>query len=398
MSDRKGMRDGVVQRGATWSYVLRVKVPVVDEAGQPVLDDEGNARMTTKPKWFGGFSTRKAAVAARDEARHGSRQGTWVAPSNITVGAYLDRWIEGHAVDLKASTEKSYRGNIARYLKPYFGNLRVQELSPTDLSATFKRMHETGGTNGKPLSPRTVAFARTVLRMAMQAAISDRVIAVNPVVGSKLPKAVRPKHSTWTGPQASAYLEHVKDERFAALWILALATGMRRGELCALRWENVDLKAGVVRVEESVTQSAGLRTIGPPKNGDGRSVAIDPRTVAALKAWRKQQRKERLAAGSIYKDTDGVVFTWQDGTPTPPDYVSKAFVDSQAEAGLPRLKLHEARHTHATILLREGTPVHIVSKRLGHRDPTVTLSVYADVIPEDDGHAVDIFTKAVWGS
>ena len=97
-------------------------------------------------------------------------------------------------------------------------------------------------------------------------------------------------------------------------------------------------------------------------------------------------------------DADPVVFTWENGTPVPPDYVSKAFIAAQAGAGLGRLKLHEARHTHATILLRDGTPVHIVAKRLGHRDPSVTLNVYADAVPDDDGRAVETFSRAVWGA
>ena len=140
------------------------------------------------------------------------------------------------------------------------------------------------------------------------------------------------------------------------------------------------------------------RVYTTPKNHERRDVAIDSRTVAALKKWRKGQAAERLKWGQAYTDTEGIVFTWENGAPITPDYVSKAFVDLQASQGLPRLKLHEARHTHATVLLRDGVPVHVVAKRLGHRDPSVTLNVYADAIPDDDGRAVDTFTRSVWGS
>ena len=103
--------------------------------------------------------------------------------------------------------------------------------------------------------------------------------------------------------------------------------------------------------------------------------------------------------GPAYVDADGLVFTWQDGRPVLPDYVTKAFAALTAKTeGVPRLVLHELRHSHASILLRDGVPVHVVAKRLGHKDPSVTLNVYADAIPDDDGRAVDVFSKAVWGA
>lgn len=119
-----------------------------------------------------------------------------------------------------------------------------------------------------------------------------------------------------------------------------------------------------------------------------------------LRAWRQRQRGERLKWGPAYVDTEGLIFTWENGAPVLPDYVTKQFRKTQAACGLelPRLVLHETRHSHATVLLRDGVPVHIVAKRLGHKDPSVTLNVYADVIPDDDGRAVDVFSKAVWGA
>ncbi|EWT05052.1 integrase [Intrasporangium chromatireducens Q5-1] len=379
------MRDGIIQRGRTWSYVVRERDP---QTGK------------TKPRWVGGFATRKAAKDARDSARHAVNRGTYVAPQNLTVGEYLDRWIAAHSVELKPSTAKSYRDNIARYLKPTIGHERVQALSPSRLSVLFADLYGKGGKDGKALSPRTVEFARAVLRRAMQDAVLDRIIEVNPVVGTKRPTVVKPKHTTWTGAQLQAFLGGlIETDRWASLWTLAAATGMRRGELMALKWARVDLEAGVVHVEQSVTQIGQERHYVTPKNHERRSVTIDPRTVATLKAWRKAQLAERLAWGAAYRGDEGLVFTWEDGRPVLPDFVTKAFGSLTAGVdGVPRIKLHELRHTHATILLRDGVPVHVVAKRLGHKDPSVTLNVYADAIPDDDGRAVDTFTKAVWGA
>ncbi|NNM44582.1 tyrosine-type recombinase/integrase [Knoellia koreensis] len=378
------MRDGIIQRGKTWSYVVRER-------------DVQTGK--TKPRWVGGFPTRAAAKKARDEARHAVNRGTYVAPQALTVGEYLDRWVDAHAVELKPSTAKSYRDNIGRYLKPAIGHERLQSLSPSRLSVVFKDLYESGGKDGKPLSPRTVEFARAVLRRAMQDAVLDRALEVNPVVGTKRPKVVKPKHTTWTGPQLRAFLEQVdEDDRWAPLWTLAAATGMRRGELLALRWSEVDLDAGVIHVERSVTQVAQERVYVTPKNHERRDVTVDERTVTTLREWRKAQMAEQLAWGAAYRGAEGLVFTWEDGRAALPDYVTRTFGRITDGLAVPRLRLHELRHTHATMLLRDGVPVHVVAKRLGHKDPSVTLNVYADAIPDDDGRAVETFAKAVWGA
>lgn len=263
----------------------------------------------------------------------------------------------------------------------------------------FKDLYEKGGKDGKALSPRTVEFARAVLRRALQDAVLDRVIEVNPVVGTKRPRVLKPKHTTWTGAQARTFLEGLDEaDRWAPLWTLALATGMRRGELMALRWTDVDLEAGVVHVERSVTQVNQQRVYVTPKNHERRDVTIDPRSAAALRGWRKAQMAERLAWGAAYQGGEDLLFTWEDGRPVLPDFATRTFGVLTTGLEVPRLKLHELRHTHATMLLRDGVPVHVVAKRLGHKDPSVTLNVYADAIPDDDGRAVETFAKAVWGA
>jgi integrase len=376
------MRGGIIRRGKTYSYVVRERDPKTGK---------------TRPRWVGGFRTRKDAEAARDAARHAVHRGTYVAPQDLTVQAYLDGWLKAHSVELKASTAESYREKIDLYLVPTIGHERLQALSPSRLSVVFRDMHQTGGRGGKPVSVRTVEFARAVLRMAMNDAVVDRLVEVNPVTGSKMPKRDgKPQHTTWTGGQLQKFLAAVAESRWAPLWELAAGTGMRRGELAVLRWVDVDLDAGVVAVERSVYYVKGQRIVGTPKNHERRKVSIDPHVVATLRAWRKQQVEDRLAWGAAYDDVEGLVFTWENGRPVLPDFITKVFPKAQGGLELPRLTIHELRHTHATILLRAGVPVHIVSKRLGHKDPSVTLNVYADVIPDDDTSAVDVFSKAVW--
>jgi integrase len=360
MSER--MRDGIIKRGSVYYYVIRERghFPVKDRSGNPKLDEDGNQIFVdVRQRWVKGARTREATKRARDAARNAMNTGTYVAPQEETVGPFLDKWLEAHSVELKPSTVSSYWAKIDLYLKPTFGRERVQQLTPGRMSAAWKQIHESGGKGGKPVSFRTVEFARAVMRRAMQDAVLDRVITVNPVIGSKLPKRDgKAQHRTWTGPQAAEFLEATARTRWYPIWQLALASGMRRGELCGLRWEDVDLEAGVVSVERSTTQLGQERVTTTPKNHERRKITIDFRTVAVLRTWRKQQAGGRLQWGPAYVDTGGLVFTWENGSPVLPDYVTKEFGKAQAACGLelPRLVLHEARHSHATMLLRDGVP------------------------------------------
>lgn len=375
------MKDGIVKRGSTWSYVVRERD---HETGK------------TKPRWVGGFTTQAAAKKARDKARSDVARGTYVSPTTLTVGQWLDTWLEGHAAQLKPSTAHSYRQKIDSYLKPAIGGERLQGLSPAQLSIVFNRMLETGGKGGSALSGRSVQYARAVLRKACNAAVINRILEVNPVTGSTAPRTDKPTHVTWTGPQQAAFLTGSASSRWHPIWVLAFASGMRRGELCGLTWADVDLEGGVVSIERSTTSLSGKLVTTTPKNHERRKVALDAKTVATLKAWRRQLAAERLAWGPAYVASDQVV-VWENGGRVLPDFIGKRFILDQAGLELPRMTLHGTRHSHATTLLREGVPVHVVAKRLGHRDPSVTLNVYADAIPDDDTRAVDVFAKAVWG-
>lgn len=376
------MKGGIIRRGNTWSYVIRERDP---QTGK------------TKPRWVGGFRTQAEAKAARAAAMAAQTRGTYVAPRKITVGEWLDQWMDGHEVTLKPSTAEYYRANIERYLKPRLGHERLQGLSPARLSVVFRDLYEAGGHNGKPLSPRTVEFARAVLRRALADAVVERLIEVNPVVGTKRPKVEKPKHTTWTGEQLGRFLAQC-EHRLAPLFAVAAATGMRRGELLALRWADVDLDTGVISVDRAVVQIGQERRYSTPKNHERRKVSIDPGTVSTLRALRRRQLEERLQWGAAYVDSEDLVFTWENGAPLLPDYVTKEFSRAQRGMDLPQLTLHSLRHTHATLLLREGVPVHVVAKRLGHRDPSVTLNVYADAIPDDDVRAVDVYSRVVHGA
>lgn len=417
---RPKMKDGIIKRGATYSYVVRERDP---QTGR------------TKPRWVGGFKTIKEAKAARDKARSTSHDGTYVAPQNVTVAEWLTTWMKAHRATLKPSTAASYQAKIDAYLVPNLGTLKLQALGPARLSALWADLADRGGKNGRPLSPRSVEYTRAILRRACADAIVERLLSVNPVQGSKAPRRQRRDLLVWDDKQQAQFLTATKGSRWWIVWRLALATGMRRGEMCGLTWDAFDPDRATVTVSASSTQVDQEVVTTDTKSSEVRVVAIDKATVRAVKTWRKQQAAERLKAGEVWQDT-GLMFTWQDGSRVLPDYLSKEFVKDVARVqkkmrtekakqieqdiragspgidpdelagridrelakvgiGLPRLTLHGCRHSHACTLLRNGVPVHVVAARLGHADPALTHRVYAHAIPADGTAAAAVFAAAL---
>ncbi|MEV5705746.1 tyrosine-type recombinase/integrase [Actinoallomurus sp. NPDC052274] len=387
------LRDGVMKRGATWSYVIRVKDP---ETG------------VSKPRWVGGFATEEDAKAARDEARVKARRGEYIDRNSATVAEYLDEWIEAHAVEIKPKTLADYRHLIERHIKPHIGGLRLQAVRPARITKLYRDLATSGGRGGKGLSPRTVAYVHAVLRKAFGDAVRvDQLLASNPVERAKRPRMqLREPGKVWDAAQLRTFLDVAKEHRLSAFFHLAAYTGARRGELLNLRWRDVDLDGRQITISGSAAFIAGERIEGTTKSGRSRVVSIDAGTVQVLKAHRQRQNADRLAAGEEWKGAagkdDDYLFTTAWGEPIHPDTVSSLMASLIARhnkatpaTALPPARLHDLRHIHATMLLLAGVPVHVVAARLGHADPSITLRVYAHVINEQLVEAADIFAKQI---
>ena len=263
------LRDGVMKRGTTWSYVIRVKDP---ETG------------ISKPRWVGGFATEQDAKAARDQARVSARQGQYINRNSITVAAYLEQWLEAHAVEVKPKTLQDYRHLINRHVRPYIGELRLQAMSPARLTKLYRELATNGGRDGAGLSPRTVEYVHAVLRKAFRdAVVVDQILPSNPVERAKRPrKASSEPGGVWAPAQLRAFLDTARQHRLFAFYRLAAYTGARRGELLNLRWRDIDLDLAEVRITGSAAVIAGQRIEGTTKSGRSRTVSIDADTVQVL--------------------------------------------------------------------------------------------------------------------
>jgi integrase len=186
---------------------------------------------------------------------------------------------------------------------------------------------------------------------------------------------------TWSGSQVRTFLDSSSDDRECALWRLLVMTGMRRGEALGLKWPDVDLASGRVSVQRSRVMAGGRVLEHPPKTDHAhRSVPLDPVTVAALRSWKARQASERLAAGSAWAE-GGWVFTREDGAPPHPGVVSKRFLDAVGRTDLPRIRLHDLRHTSATLALAAGEHPKVVQERLGHATIAQTMDTYSHTTP-----------------
>lgn len=229
-----------------------------------------------------------------------------------------------------------------------------------------------------------MVHVHAVLHKVLRDAARKGAVIRNVADAASPPRQLQPaerKLAVWSGDQLRLLLRHVRGDRLFALWRLYAVSGCRRGEAIATRWEDLDLDAGRWEIRRALGVVNGAPRMGVPKSGRGRVVALDAATVAALRRHLAAQREERFAWGPAYQD-EGLVFCRENGTPLHPNVVTHVFVRLAAEAGLPRIRLHDIRHSAVTAMLRSGVSVKAVSERVGHASTSFTQNVYASVLPD----------------
>jgi integrase len=378
MAKRNTVKNGLAFTGKGWSYVLRVPDLVTGR---------------TKPKWVGGFATEKEAKLARDKARVALGTNNYIGSTSLTVGEFLNQWIELHANQLKPSTLYSYSRNIRSNLIPYIGEVKLQELRPAHVQTLYGQLLERG------LAHRSVHYAGSILKTAVKYAVDvEGLLLTNPVSKVATPKGIGTIPTPWNFTELGQFLESARTHRLYFYFHLSAYTGARRGELCALRWSDFD--GNSITINKSRTKAGNevveLNSTKGGTNGQ-RRVALDPETVEAFNSHRKRQLIERMALGSAWIET-GYVFTREDGVPIDLHTPTHLFAKIAERAGLRHIRLHDLRHLHATELLRLGEPLHVVAQRLGHRDAMVTATVYAHVSDQQAETASSKFANAVNGS
>jgi integrase len=365
----------------TWFYVVD-------------LPPAGGKRQQVRRR---GFKTKKEALAAERDVLADIGSGRYVRPARGTLAEYLtDTWLPSRRVNLRPSTVLGYEKVIRRRIVPYIGDAEMSSLDAATLEHLYATLLMSGGADGGSLSPKTVANAAGVLSIALGDAVRLKLLPHNVANDARLPSQKPREMSAWTEEEAGAFLAMVAEDRMFPLWRLVLATGMRRGELCGLRWRDVDLPSGSITIASTRVVAARVETGAPKTRAGARVVSLDSATTAALSAWRRRQAEERLRAGEAWQDL-GLVFVDELGEPPHPETISRWWREAIARAGARPIRLHDARHTAATIMLRSGIPVKVVAQRLGHADVAVTMRVYQHVTAQDDAAAADALGRALSG-
>ncbi|MFK5645113.1 tyrosine-type recombinase/integrase [Ornithinimicrobium sp. LYQ121] len=332
---------------------------------QPRGTDGGRRQSTTSHRTRGEAQAWLAQTAGRSTRPTGG--------ADLTVGEYLESWLEGKN-GLRPSTRLSYRGHLHGYLIPRLGEVRLVDLRAQDVERAYAVLSHPSGQG--PVSAATLHRVHATLMSALNTAVRRGLLERNPAATVELPRVRRTSLTTWTSSEASRFVEVSRSDRWGLLYRVMLVTGMRRGEAVALRWSDVDLEEGLLRISRQLVAVGPDLVEGPPKSESGRrTLVLDDRTLTELRL-----HALTVGAGSALGPEDHVFV--RDGQALPPGFVSRHFDRLVASAGLPRIRLHDLRHTSASLGLAAGESLVEVSRRLGHSTIGITADVYTHVDPE----------------
>lgn len=313
------------------------------------------------------------AIAAVDE-------GTYTAPSKMTVGQWLDIWAAEYLGGVKPKTVESYRSQIRNHIKPAMAAIKLDALNAHTVQKFYNSL--SAEKDGKPgLSPKSIQIVHGVLHKALQQALECGYIRFNPADACKLPRAEKPEIKPLDKDAMAAFVKAIRGHRFEAVYLTLLFTGMRRGEVCGLTWDCIDLDRGTILINkqlQNVPGQPGEYRLISTKNSKGRTITAAASVVALLKKHRAQQLRDRLQAGPLWQD-NGYVFCNEIGEHLSPNTVYHNYKRIVASIGLPDARLHDLRHSYAVAALQAGDDVKTVQGNLGHHAASFTLDVYGHV-------------------
>lgn len=345
----------------------------------------------------GGFQTKKAAQVHLNTVLSKVQSGEWKPDQPLTVQQLLvDHWLPSQmSRNRRPATLSQNRFVVNKWLVPYLGDHRASALTPAHVQTFVDELRNPKSIGRRGLSPRSVQLAVGTLKSAYKFAVESELISRNPIANVRRPALQQRAMNSWSESQARRFLTQTRGDAFAAAWALLLTRGLRRGELCGLRWEAIDLDAGTATILHTLVVVDGKVQTSTPKTSSGRrSIPLDDSLISLLTAHRKRQSEDRLRAGSAWTDT-GYVFADQLGRPVSPEVISDCFDRLVKASDLPRIRLHDTRHTAASLMLASGVSVKVVQEMLGHSSPAITLAIYAHTTPSMGREAGEALSSAL---
>ena len=334
-----------------------------------------------KRRWHSFVGTKRQAQTEAARLISELQSGTRVDPSRMTVAAFLERWIEHMQGQVLPRSHERYTELCRKNIVPLLGGLALTKLQPAHISQAYAKALASGRRDGKGgLSPASVHYQHRVLKKALGQAVKWRLLPGNPLDAVDPPRVERTTMRTYDMAQTAEALALARPTRLYVPVLLALLCGLRRGEITALRWRNVDLDAGQLAIVESTEQTSKATRLKETKTGRARTVALPSLVVEELRRHRIEQARELLRIG-IRHDGESFVYAREDGQPMQPRSLTHAWDQFRARTTLPRIRFHDLRHSHATHLLASNVHPKIASERLGHAKVGITLDLYSHVLP-----------------
>jgi integrase len=360
---KRGNGEGSISRRKDGLYMARYTVQTVDGPKRRTIygkKGEGREDLTTRLT---------KAMADQDG-------GITYDAGKMTVGEYPERWLSDSVCDtVRQRTFERYESIVRLPLIPGLGTVKLKALTPAYVRGLYRSKLDSG------LAPRSVLHVHRSLSKALKQAKDDGLIPRNAAEPVKPPRPRREEIRPLTPEQARALFAAVSGTRNEALYVVAVTAGLRRGELQGLKWEDLDLEAGMLQVRRTLSEPKGGHIFEAPKSGKGRNIRLTRRAVEALRAHRKRQLEERMERAGLWQE-QGLVFPSEVGTPRLGGNLHRSFKAALRHAGLPEIRFHDMRHTCATLLLRQGVNPKFVQELLGHADIALTLNVYSHVLPD----------------
>jgi len=379
------MRGSIIKRGN--SYRIKVSLGKDSVTGKYLSHYE-----TVK-------GNKKNAEKRLNELIHQHENGTFIKPGKATVADYLRQWLKYYAyTNLSPKTVEGYESIISRHLIPWLGAIPLTQLRPEIIQRYIGDKLSQGRVNGQGgLTTRTVRNHIVCLHTALQNALKMGMLVRNPVDAVTIPRAEHHQMRTMNESDIHIFLEMARPTQYYALFYTALFTGMRRSELLALRWQDIDLLLLQISVSRALHQIRGGKVIfrQPKTEKSRRVVALTPSTAALLKEHHESQNRLRQSLDFPLLADDNLVFCQYDGKPFLPNTVSHNWIKLIRRSGLNGIRLHDARHTHASLMLKQGVHPKIVQERLGHSSIQVTLDTYSHVAPGLQQSAAETFDSIV---
>jgi integrase len=389
------MRGGIQKKGNNYYAVVYDGI------------DPGTGRK--RRTWIPAGTRRSEAEKVLAEEIKRRHDGVPVPTEKLTLGQYLtDRWLPIQKSRVRHSTYDSYRRNIELHVLPALGRRPIERLTPDDIDVFYATLLTEGRKTPKAslvigegsavgpvgLAPKTVRNIHLMLNKAMNDAQRKGIVVRNVVALADAPTLKNRQEGNikaWDAKQLRTFLDSVRSHRLHPAFHLSSHTGMRRGEVLGLRWCDVDLENMRLSVRQALVSIAYEVEISDVKTGTGRrTIDLDPVTVDVLKAWRIERAEEK---GGIDPAGDELVFVKPDGSRIHPHSFSQVLDRKVAKLDVPTISLHDLRHTHATLLLKAGVPVKVVSERLGHANVAFTMAVYQHVLPGMQAAAASTFAQ-----